>query len=90
MKLAIKVVAGASREGVAGWLGDALKVRVRQVAQAGKANTAVRRVLAATLEVSRENVLILSGTSSPHKVIEILGLDENELRARLPARPPDN
>ncbi len=85
MKLAIKVVPGSSREGVAGWLGDALKVRVRQVPEAGKANQAVRRLLSAALDVPLDKVQIVAGKSSPHKTIEIFGLDETEVRRRLAA-----
>ncbi len=83
MRLAIKVVPGSSREGIAGWLGTALKVRVRQAPEAGKANDAVRRLLANTLQLPVEDIRIVSGAASPHKTIEISGLDEGEVRARL-------
>jgi len=86
VKLAIKVVPGSSREGVAGWLGDELKVRVRQVPEAGKANEAVRRLLSKTLDLPLENVRIVAGTASPRKTIEISGLEESAIRSRLPAR----
>lgn len=85
MKLAIKVVPGSSREDIAGWLGGELKVRVRQAPEAGKANDAVRRLLAKTLRVSVDDIRIVSGAASPHKTIEICGLEEGELRSRLPA-----
>lgn len=84
MKLAIKVVPGSSRQGIAGWLGSELKVRVRQVPEAGKANDAVRRLLAKTLQVSVDDIRIVSGSASPHKTVEISGLEEGELRSRLP------
>ena len=83
MKLAVKVVPGSSREGVAGWLGDELKVRVRQVPEAGKANDAVRRLLAKILATPLDRVRIVSGKSSPHKTVEIVGLEEAEVRRRL-------
>ncbi len=41
MKLDLKVVPKSSRDCIAGWLGDALKVRVRAPAERGKANAAV-------------------------------------------------
>ena len=85
MKLAVKVVPGSSKEGIAGWLGDELKIRVRQVAENGKANEAVRRLLSTTLDVPLNRVRIASGTASPHKTIEILGMDEAAIRQRLSA-----
>ena len=83
MKLAVKVVPGSSREGVAGWVGYELKVHVRQVPEAGKANEAVRRLLAKTLATPLDDVRIVSGKSSPHKTVEIAGLEEAEVRRRL-------
>lgn len=85
VKLSIKVVPGSSREDIAGWLGGELKVRVRQAPEAGKANDAVRRLLAKTLQLSVDDIRIVSGAASPHKTIEISGVSERELRSRLPA-----
>jgi len=82
-RLAVKVVPGASRDGIAGWLGDTLKVRVTAPAEQGKANAAVEALLAGALGVSRHCVRIASGTASPRKVVEIAGLDEAEVRSRL-------
>ena len=86
MKLPVKVVPGSSREGIAGWLGDELKIRVRQAPEAGKANEAVRRLLSQTLGAPLDTIRIVSGKSSPHKTIEIAGLEEDEVRRRLNAR----
>lgn len=83
MKLNIKVVPGASRDGIAGWLGDALKVRVAAPAEKGKANAAVEKIVAAALGVAPECVSITRGKASARKVIEITGLDEAELARRL-------
>jgi len=85
MKLSVKVVPGSSQERIAGWLGDELKIRVRQVAEHGKANEAVRRLLSKTLDLSVGDIRIVSGTASPHKIIEILGLDEATVLERISA-----
>ncbi|HEX5065763.1 MAG TPA: DUF167 domain-containing protein [Myxococcota bacterium] len=82
-RLAVKVVPGASREGIAGWLGDTLKIRVTAPAEQGKANAAVEALLAGVLGVPRDRVRIASGTASPRKVVEIAGLSEDEVRSRL-------
>jgi len=84
MKLTVKVVPGSSREGIAGWLGDKLKVRVRQVPEAGRANDAVRRLIARTLEVPLDQIRIVAGATSPHKTIEIDGVSETVVLGKLP------
>ena len=86
VKLAVKVVPGSSREGIAGWLGDELKIRVRQVPEEGKANEAVRRLLATTLELPLDHIRIVSGSASPHKTIEIAEMKEEAIIRKLPAR----
>jgi uncharacterized protein (TIGR00251 family) len=84
----LKVVPGASRDSVDGWLGEALKVRVRAPAERGKANAAVGRIVARALGVPIEDVSIVSGHASPRKTIEIQGLSADEIRERIgaPAR----
>ena len=44
MELEVKVVPGASRSEVTGWLGDSLKIRVAAPPERGKANAAVVRM----------------------------------------------
>jgi len=83
MRLPIKVVPGSSREGVAGWLGDTLKVRVSAPAEGGRANAAVEAVLAEALGVPGADVRIVRGSASPRKVVAIAGLSEDEVLRRL-------
>jgi uncharacterized protein (TIGR00251 family) len=83
IKLAIKVVPGASRNGVAGWLGDVLKVRVTAPPERGKANAAVETTIAAALSVPTASVRVVAGHGSPRKVVEIDGFSEAEIRDRL-------
>jgi len=82
-RLAIKVVPGASRDGIAGWLGDALKVRVSAPPEKGRANAAVENLIATALAVPRSDVRIVSGHGAARKVVEIDRLDESEVRERL-------
>ncbi|HUP00399.1 MAG TPA: DUF167 domain-containing protein [Gemmatimonadota bacterium] len=83
MRLAVKVVPRATREEVAGWLGDALKIRVRAAPEHGKANAAALEVLARSLELPVGRLRLVAGASSARKIIEIDGLDEAEIRRRL-------
>ena len=83
MKLDLKVVPKSSRDCVAGWLGDALKVRVRAPAERGKANAAVEQLVAGALDLPREAVRITAGKTSARKTAEITGLSAAEVHHRL-------
>lgn len=83
MRLAVKVVPKSSRDRVAGWVGDALKVCVTAAPERGRANAAVIDVLAAALGVPRRAIRVVSGETSPRKILEIDGLDEAEVRWRV-------
>jgi uncharacterized protein len=76
-------VPGSSREGVAGRLGDAWKVRVSAPAERGLANDAVEHVLAEAIGLPREDVRIVAGAASPRKIVEIAGLSDAEVERRL-------
>jgi uncharacterized protein len=82
-RLPIKVVPGSSRSAIVGWLGDTLKVRVTAPPERGKANLAVEALLREALGLSAGATRIVSGASSPRKVVEIVGLSEQEVRQRL-------
>lgn len=82
-RLAVKVVPGASRSGISGWLGDALKLRVAAPPERGKANAAVEALICEALGLPRGSVRVVAGARSPRKVLEITGLDENAIFRRL-------
>lgn len=82
-RLTIKVVPGSSRNGIAGWLGDTLKVRVSAPSERGKANAAVRSLLAEAIGVAIEQVRIVAGATSPRKTVEFTGLSRADLHSRL-------
>ena len=81
--LSLKVVPGASSEGIAGWLEETLKVRVRAPAERGKANTAVEKIIANALGISPDSVRITTGKTSARKTVEIVGLSIEQIRVRL-------
>lgn len=84
-KLLVKVVPKASRDELAGWVGDALKVRVSAAPERGKANAAVIAILAAALAVPAARVRLVAGTTSERKTVTVYGLSDAELRARVQA-----
>ena len=81
--LSIKAVPGASRAEVAGVLGDRLKVRVSAPPEGGKANTAIRRLLAKKLGVRPSDVTIESGFNRPEKTVRVAGVEAEEVRRRV-------
>lgn len=84
-KLAVKAVPNAPRNAVAGWLGDALKVKVRAPALEGRANEALCEFLADELGLPKRAVSVALGDKSRQKVIQIDGLSLEDVRARLKA-----
>jgi uncharacterized protein YggU (UPF0235/DUF167 family) len=84
-RLAVKVVPGSSREGIAGWLGESLRVRVSAPPERGRANTAVEQLIAGALGLARGSVRVVAGGASPRKIVEVSGLAPAELQRRLAA-----
>lgn len=83
LRLNVRVAPGGSRSAVVGRHGDAWKLRVVAAPERGRANDAVVALLAATLDVKRLNVTIVSGISSRNKTVEIVGLTLDEAESRL-------
>ncbi len=79
----MRVSAGARRSEVVGRLGDAWKLRVRSAPERGRANDEVTALLAQTLDLPARDVRIVSGHTSREKVVEIGGLDVDEVQRRL-------
>jgi len=87
MRILLKVVPKSSRDRIVGWIGDRLKVVVTAAPERGKANQAVRGVLAEALELPVSRIRIVGGEASPEKTVEIDGAGEDWVSARLPGRP---
>lgn len=89
-RLNIKVVPGASRDQIVGWLEDALKIKVTAPPEQGKANEAVVTLLAKTLGVRRDTIEIVSGHGSPAKTVDIALMDNDVIQKAIgepPTRP---
>lgn len=93
MRLTVRVTPRGGRDAVEGWARDqagrpALRLRVAAAAADGAANAAVVALLARTLGRPKSAVRILRGETARVKQVEIDGLDEAEVSARLGAPPP--
>ena len=79
-RINVKVVPGSSRNQIVGWLGDALKIKVMAPPEKGRANEAVVELLSMKLGISTDDIMVVSGHSSPSKVIAITGTDDEAIK----------
>ena len=87
--IAAKVVPNSRRAALVGLLGDALKIKVVQPPEQGKANEAVIALLAQALHIAPQRISVIAGQSQPHKKILIRGLDAPTINAvLLPSSEP--
>jgi len=84
-KLAIKAIPNAGRDEIVGWLGEALKVKIRAPALDGRANDALCAFLADALGLPKRAVEVALGEKSRQKCVLITGLSGEEVRNRLPS-----
>jgi uncharacterized protein (TIGR00251 family) len=75
-RLKLRVSPGSRRPGIAGRHGDAWKVRVAAPPEDGRANEAVLRLLAETLDVPRSSVALVSGQTSRNKIVVLHGVEQ--------------
>lgn len=81
--LNLKVVPGARRSEIVGRYGEAIKLRVAAPPEDGRANQEVLELLARALGVDRRSLAIVRGHTSPQKVIDVGGLELDEILRRL-------
>jgi uncharacterized protein len=76
----VRVQPRASRSEIVGLHGEALKVRLAAPPVDGAANAALVELLADALGVSRYAVRIVAGEASRGKVVEVDGVDVENIR----------
>jgi len=74
---------GAKSNQIVGFRDSALNVKVTAPPHKGQANRALLTLLAHALAVSKNDLDIVRGYASRHKVIAIQGLSPEELKERL-------
>lgn len=73
---------GAARDALAGVHGDRLKIRISAPPEDGRANAALRELLAAALGVAARDIELLRGASSRSKTFRVV-LDPATVAGRL-------
>jgi len=83
VKLQIKVIPGSSKDCIAGWLDDTLKIKVKAPPEKGKANKAVIKLLEKSLLLAKGSISIESGQTSSRKTVVISCDDESAIKEKL-------
>lgn len=80
VRVSVRVQPRASSNGLAGLHGDAIKVRLTAPPVDGAANEALTELLAATFDIPKRAITIVSGASSRSKIVELAGITEERVR----------
>ena len=81
--------AGAKRNAILGERAGALRVAVTAAPERGKANEAIQKLLAQTLDLKPGRISLISGATSRQKKFLLDGIEPDELKLRLAALVPE-
>ena len=81
--LTLHIQPGAKKTECAGLHGEALKIRLAAPPVDGKANEALLRFVAERLKLPKSAVILKSGQTSRHKVVEVSGAAPEAVAALL-------
>ncbi len=85
LRFEVRAKPRAKKSAVIGEIGEALDVALAAPPIDGAANAELVAFLSERLDVAKSNVTIVRGMSSRTKLVDVRGLTEAELRARLGA-----
>ena len=81
----VRLAPRGGRDAIEGWIGEELRVRVTSPPVEGAANKALVRLLAKALGIAPTRLAIVHGALGRSKVIDVEGLSDADVRARLAA-----
>lgn len=79
VEIRVKVVPASSKTMIAGTLDNMLKVKIAAPPEDGKANKSLIDFMAKLLNLKKKDIKIVSGKTSPIKVLRISGMNSLEL-----------
>jgi uncharacterized protein (TIGR00251 family) len=85
--LSVRVTPRAGRTAIAGMREGVLHVKLAAAPVEGAANAALIDLLSRQLRIPKRSLRIATGERSRTKTVEISGLTDEEVRARLAVRP---
>ena len=80
VRLSVRLQPRSSRNEISGLQGDQLKLRVTAPPLEGMANEALIEFLSMSLKIPRRNVCIVSGHSSRNKIVEVRGVELEQVQ----------
>lgn len=87
VRLEIIVQPRSSRNQIVGEQNGALKIKLTAPPVEGEANAALIDFLAPALKITRKDISLVKGSTSRHKLIEIAGLEPDQILGRLGLKP---
>jgi uncharacterized protein (TIGR00251 family) len=81
--VSVRVVPRSTKEGVAGFEGGVVKIRLNAPPVEGKANEALVRFLAKAVGVPRSRITLITGERGRNKVVRVAGVTREGLMAAL-------
>ncbi len=81
--LSVRVVPRSAKEGVAGFEGGVVRIRLNAPPVEGQANEALVRFLAKTLGVPKSRITLVAGEKGRSKVVRVDGVTREDLMAAL-------
>lgn len=88
VEIVVRVTPRASRDEIAGERDGAILARVRAPAHDGRANEALRRLIAERARIGVSRVEIVRGTRARTKTVRVRGIGAEGLRAALGLESP--
>lgn len=82
-RINVRVTPRGGRDTIVGWREGALAVRVAAAPVGGAANTSLLKMIARRLGLPPSSVSVVGGTHSRLKIVEIAGMSEAAVRARI-------
>ncbi|HWS15126.1 MAG TPA: DUF167 domain-containing protein [Candidatus Methylomirabilis sp.] len=81
--LSVRVVPRSAKEGVAGFEGGVVRIRLNAPPVEGQANESLVRFLAKTLGVPKSRITLVAGEKGRSKIVRVDGVTRAELMAAL-------
>lgn len=86
--ISVKITTNAPKNRICGFLSDgSLKIALQAVPEKGKANQALITFLAGYLNISKSQIEIITGHTSPKKRIQFKAMSKTQLYDQLAIKP---